>query len=63
MHRSQRVSLARARTSHDQDIAVGSNGFVLDGRQHDGHCRMLTFESPEKLNGLDRSILAVRIGS
>jgi hypothetical protein len=36
---------------------------VLDGRQHDGHCRMLTFESPEKLNGLDRSILAVRIGS
>jgi hypothetical protein len=49
---NQRVCLARARTSHDQDIALGSNGFLLDGRQHDGHCRTLAFGSPEKLNGL-----------
>jgi hypothetical protein len=53
----QRVSFARSGAGHYQDIAIGSNGFLLDSRQHDHHSRMLTFASPEKLNGLDRSIL------
>ena len=60
---NQRVSLARSGTGHDQDIAVGSDDFLLDGRQHDGHCRMLTVECPEKRDGWDRSISAGRIRS